>query len=70
MLGIITSEDIELLDLFPYDLAPIPTSLFSDDCNIKSAPSKSKLETFLEVEQSSYTLKKPDCEILDVCAVL
>ena len=64
MLGIIGSGQFDLQNLFPHELAPIPTSLSQ---NI----SKSKLKSFLQVEQSSRNnLQKPDLGVLDVCAIL
>ena len=64
VLGIFGSGKFDLHNLFPHELAQIPTSLFQ---NI----SKSKLKTFLQVEQSSRNnLQKPDLGVLDVCAIL
>ena len=39
-LGIIGSEEVDLLDFFYHELAPIPTSLFLDDGSMISASSK------------------------------
>ena len=64
VLGIFGSGKFDLHNLFPHELAQIPTSLFQKN-------SKSKLKTFLQVEQSSRNnLQKPDLGVLDVCAIL
>lgn len=62
--------EVDLHDLFSHELAPIPTSLFLDDGNMRPASSKSKLKNFLEVQQSSRTMRNPDLVVLDGCAVL
>ena len=46
-LGIITSVDVDLRELFSHELPAIPTSLFSDKGNLRPATSKSKLKNFL-----------------------
>ena len=45
-LGIIGSEEFDLHDLFPHELAPVRISLYLDDGSIISASSKSKLINF------------------------
>ena len=48
---IISSGNFVLQTLFRHELAPIPTSLFQEDGNMQLVSSKSKLKTFLAVEQ-------------------
>ena len=67
---LITSRDIDVEDIFCYELAPIPTLLFADTGDMRITKTKSVLKRKLQVEQSSRTLQQPDVVILDGCAIL
>ena len=56
--------------LFECELAPIPTALFDDDGDMRSATSKSTMKTRLQVEVSSRTLTRATVKVLDGCALL
>ena len=51
-LGLMDTMDFNLRELFDYELSQIPTSLFTDDGNLRPATTKSKLKKSLEAEQS------------------
>ena len=56
--------------LLGYELSPIPTSLFSDDGQMRQA-TKSNLKRHLQVESnSSQSIQSVDAILLDGCAVL
>ena len=55
--------------LFNYELAPVPTSLFTDTGEARYPKGKSTLKKKLEVEVSTRT-HYADVIILDVCVVL
>ena len=69
-IGLMDTEDFNLRELFDYELSQIPTSLFTDDGNLRPATSKSKLKNSLGVERSSRTTPNPDVIVLDGCAIL
>ncbi len=69
-LGLLASGDIDLQNLFSYELAPIPTSLFMEDGGLRPATAKSKLKNCLQVEHSSRTLTRADVVVVDGCAIL
>ena len=52
------TQKLYLHDLFSHELAPIPTS------------SKTKLNNYLQVEESYRTVERPDLIVLDSCAIL
>lgn len=70
VMGIMNSRDISIENIFGYELAPIPTSLFEDDGSIRVAKTKSTLKKKLQVEQSVRTVEQHDVTILDGCAIL
>lgn len=69
-LGLMDKEDFNLKKLFDYELSQIPTSLFTDDRNLRTASSKSKLKKCLEVELSSLMTPDPQVIVPDGCAIL
>ncbi len=69
-LGIMSSCDFDLENLFSHELSPIPTALFLDDGSMRPPSAKAKLKKCLEVEQSLRTVPNPDIVMLDGCAIL
>ena len=65
----ITSRDIDVEDIFFYELAPIPTSLFTDTGDMRITKTKSVLKRKLQVEQSGRTLQQIDVVIIDGCGL-
>ena len=52
VMSLITSRDIDVEDIFCYELTPIPTSLFTDTGDMRINITKSVLKRNLQVEQS------------------
>ena len=69
-LGLMNTMDFDLRELFDYELSQIPTSLFTDDGNLRPSTAKSKLKKSIEVEQSLRTMPDPLVLVLDGCAIL
>ena len=46
-------ETIDIRNLFSYELAPLPTSMFPDSCDMRIGKSKEQLKTQLQVELST-----------------
>ncbi len=69
-LGAMNTVDIAIMQLFYYELASIPTSLFCDDGTLCPASAKSKLKDSLKTEKLVRTIPKPEVTFLDGCAVL
>ena len=69
-LGIIDSGECDLHDLYYHELAPIRTSLFLDGGSLRPTTSKSKHNNYLQVEESSRTVERPDLIVLGGCAIL
>lgn len=69
-LGLMNTMDFNLKDLFDFELSQIPTSLFTDDGNLRPATAKSKLKKAIEVEQSLRITPDPQVLVLDGCAIL
>ena len=57
-------------DLFNYELAPLPTSMFDDNGNMRISTSKSVLSNKLQVTQSTRASVKSNVIITDGCAIL
>ena len=66
---LLSLDQISLDDLFSYELAPVPTSLFTDTGEGRYLKNKSTLKKKLKVEVSTRT-DDADVIILDSCAVL
>ena len=69
-MGLMSSRGIDLKELFSHELAPIPTSMFEDNRDMRITQSNSSLKQKLQVEQSSQTLSFPDIIIIDGGAFL
>ncbi len=70
LMGIITTRDIDLKSVFHHELAPIPTSMFEDNGDMRITKSKSVLKNKLQVEHSARTIVAPDTIIVDGSAIL
>ena len=63
-------RDIDLESVLKYELAPVPTSMFDINGDMRITKSKSTLKKKLQVEVSDRQSHPPDSIILDGCAVL
>ena len=70
VMGLMSSRKIDLKELFSHELAPIPTSMFEDNGDMRITQSNSSLKQKMQVEQSSQTLSFPDTIIIDGGALL
>ena len=64
------TRSINLTDVLKHELAPIPTSMFKDDGEMRIASTKSDLKKKLQVGISSRIVDKVDATIIDGCALL
>jgi len=60
VLGVQQTRSINLTDVLKHELAPIPTSMFKDDGEMRIATTKSELKKKLQVAVSSRTVDKVD----------
>ena len=67
---LVNGRDIKIEDVIRYELAPVPTSTFDDNGNMRIAKSKSTLKQILQVETPSETPSNADISILDGSAIL
>jgi len=68
--GLLASgRDVCIQDVLRYELAPVPTSMFTDSGEMRVAKGKSTLKTQLQVEVSS-RLAPPQTVIIDGSAIL
>ena len=70
VLGVQQTRSINLTDVLKHELAPIPTSMFKDDGEMRIATTKSDLKKKLEVAVSSRTVDNVDVTVIDGCALL
>ena len=70
VMGLMSSRDVDLKDVFFHELALVPTSMFEDSGDMRITKSKSTLKRKLQVEQSSRTLPIPETIVVDGCAIL
>ena len=70
VMGLVSTRQYDLKDLFRHELAPLPTSLFDDNGNMRPATSKSVMKQKLQVTQSVRASTKPDVIIMDGSAIL
>ena len=57
-------------NVFKHDLAPIPTSIFNDDGDLRPAKSKADMKRTLESKVSTRKMNKPEFTIIDGSAIL
>ena len=75
-IGSSSTFDTELIysrvmgEVFQYELAPDPTSMFDYNGNMRLSGAKSVLIAKLQVDQSARTLLPPTIIIIDGCAIL
>ena len=69
-MGLVSSRDVDLTDLFSHELAPVPTSIFEHSGDMRITKSKSTLNRKLQVEQSPRTLPTPETIVVDGCVIL
>ena len=70
VMRLMSSRDVDLKDVFSHKLAPVPTSMFEDNGEMRITKSKSTLKRKLQVEQSSRTLPTPGTIVVDGCTIL
>ena len=69
-MGLMSTMDFNLRELFEYELSQIPTSLFTDNGSLRPSTAKSKLKKSIMVEQSSRITPNPQILVFDGCAIL
>lgn len=69
VLGLQNVRGINLQDVLNYELAPVPTSMFEDNGDMRITKSKSTLKKKLGIEVSNRIYPQPKSVILDGCAV-
>jgi len=69
-MGLMSTMEFNLRELFKYELSQIPTSLFTDNGSLRPSTAKSKLKKSIVVEQSSRITPNPKILVLDGCAIL
>ena len=57
-------------NVFKHELAPIPTSIFNNDGDLRPAKSKADMKRTLESKLSTRTMNKPELTIIDGSAIL
>ena len=67
---LMNSRNIDVEHLFSYELAPIPTSMFTDNGDMRISKTKSVLKRKLQVEQSSQIYQQSEVSVIDGCAIL
>ena len=70
VMGLMSSREIDHKELFSHELAPIPTSMFEDNGDMRITQQNSSLKQKPQVEQSSQTLSFSDTIIIDGGALL
>ena len=74
-MGIAASSELDFKQVFQHALAPVPTSMFKDNGNMRITKTKSTLKNKLQVKQPVRTVCKqpaslPEVTIIDGCALL
>ena len=70
VLGLMTSREVDVEDILRYELAPIPTSMFEDNGDMRITKTKFTLKRKLQIEQSARTTEKLQVVVIDGCAIL
>ena len=63
-----SSREINIRELMSYELSPVPTAFFDDQCEMRITKAKATLKNALKVETDEQTA--PDTIFLDGCAIL
>ena len=67
---LLNAKQIDLKDIFKYELSPVPLSLFDENGNSRLAKQKPGLKNTLKEEVSLRTCLSENAMVLDGCAVL
>ena len=70
VMGLASTRDVNMKDVLGFELAPVPTAMFSDDGKMRIANSKSVLKNKMQVISSTRVAIPSDVVVLDGCAVL
>jgi len=70
VMGLMSSRDIDLKELFFHELASVPTSIFEGNGDMRITKSEAKPKQKLQVEQSSRTRPSPETTVIDGGALL
>ena len=66
----LTNPGMIVEKVFKHELAPIPTSIFNDNIDLRPAKSKAELKRILESKASNRTMNKSELTIIDGSAIL
>ena len=70
VLGLQQTRNIDLAHVLKHELAPVPTSMFKDSGEMRTATTKSDLKNKLQVVISSRMVEKVDATVIDGSALL
>ena len=66
-----SSREVDIHDILAHELAPVPTSMFSDSGDMRIAKGKSQLKRLLQKQTSvRHTAKSISCTIIDGSTIL
>ena len=66
----LTNTAMTVENVFKHKLAPVPTSIFNDDGDLRPAKSKTDMKRTPEFKVSTRTMSKPELTIIDGSATL
>ena len=66
----LTNVTMTIENVLKHELAPIPTSTFNDDGDLRPAKSKADIKRTLESKVSTRTMSKPELTTIDGSAIL
>lgn len=66
----LTNAAMTVENIFKHEFAPIPTSIFNDDSDLRSAKSKPDMKRALEFKVLTCTMSKPELMITDRSEIL
>ena len=69
VIGLSATRNVDFSDVISHELAPIPTSLFTESGEMSIPSNKAILKNKLKIEQSERLLK-PEVVVIDGCAVM
>ncbi len=70
VMGIQQARDVNVGDVLQFELAPVPTSMFNENGDMRVPKSKSTLKRNYQVECSTRLAIRPKVTVIDGCAVL
>ena len=65
----LTNAAMTVENVFKHELAPVPTSIFNDDGDLRPEKSKADMKRTLESKVSTRTMNKPELTIIDGSAI-